>query len=105
MKLVIRPEIQIGALTYRIMYNDWLLDKLGFQAHCSSKDQKIYLHTGLTAIANFEDLNHELIHIASWTSAHEIDEDAVKGISNILTQALLNLGIELDFSQIPEEEL
>ena len=105
MRLVIPPECQIGARTYRIVYNDWLLDKLGLRANCSSKDQKIYLHTGLTAIANFEDLAHELTHIASWTSAHEIDEATIKGVSNILTQALLSLGIEPDFSQIPKEKL
>ena len=105
MKLIIPPECQIGALKYSIRFNDWLLNKLDYKAHCSHKDQVIYLHTGLSPEGTFEDLIHELYHISSWTSAHDLEENSIKGNANCLTQALISLGIEPDFSLIPEGKL
>lgn len=104
MKLVIPLRIQLAGISYKIVANDWLLDKMDHKAFFSSKDQKIYLHTGLSPEATFDCLIHEICHIASYTSGHELEEKANVGISSLLGQAFLSMGIEPDFSIIPEED-
>ncbi len=105
MKLKIPPECQIGAHTFRIRWSDRWLDARGVRGHESCEDQIVRLHTGQSISATFEALIHELDHIIEYTYGLEGNEKEVITRAAGLCQCLMSLGIEPDFSQIPEEEL
>ena len=106
MKLIIPPEVQIGALLYHLFRNDYLLEKINLSGHISSKDQKIWIaHREIDQ--EFLVLVHEACHgicdelgIASG----EESENFIKALATGVALFILSLGIEPDFSQIPEEK-
>jgi len=105
MRLTILPECQIGAHTFRIRWGDKYLDITGIRGHESCKDQIIRLHKGQSNSATFECLIHEADHIVSYLyDIADSEEKAIIARAAGLCQFLLSLGIEPDFSQIPEEE-
>lgn len=105
MKLTIPPECQIGCRTIRIRFSDKILDWQGHRATENTLDEIIRLHTGQSVAATFETLIHEAEHIVNYFYAVEEEEKDTVIHSTGLCQFLLSLGIEPDFSQIPEEEL
>lgn len=114
MKLVIPSEYQIGAHTYKIRFNDKLLILADLKAQCSHPDQIVRLSAygtqgGKMRRSNtvlFEMLLHEILHpIDHLYCGSELTEQQIEAISAGLTQSLLSLGIEPDFSEIQEEEL
>ena len=102
MKLVIPSVIKIGPLDYSIVISDTLLEKTGDRASCNIKEQMIRLRK-CSNEQMFANLIHEADHIAEDTSGIEVKEDGTIGRANLLTQALLSMGIEPDFSEIPKE--
>lgn len=104
MKLIIPPECQIGAITYGIRRNDFLLHKMDRSGTINSKDQLIRIaHREVSQ--EFLILMHEALHGISDEQGYDFDEGCIKAISTGITIFLKSLGIEPDFSQIPEEKL
>ena len=104
-KLLISSECQIGCRTIRIRFSDRVLDWQEHRATENTTEEIIRLHTGQSAAATFETLIHEAKHIADYLYHIEEEERNVDITSESLCQFLMSLGIEPDFSQIPEEEL
>lgn len=107
MMLKIPPSVQVGAHTFSIRFSDKWLDAAGVRGSESCKDQIIRLHKGQSVSATFEALIHELDHIVSYVFGIESGscEEAVVARGAGLTQVLMSMGIEPDFSEIPDEEL
>ncbi len=104
MKLKIPSKCQIAALSYEIVTNDFLLRKMGSRASANFKERKIRLpKDGVAAEQLFIELVHEVLHIVDDAAGLDIHEEDVIVRANLLSQALLSLGIEPDFSEIPEE--
>ena len=105
MNLVIPSEIQIGAIKYRIVFSDKLLKKMSDRASMNIKEEIIRLQNGCSAAQLFANLMHEIDHLAEDTAGISQEEQDSIARANLVAQALLSMGIEPDFSQIPEEEL
>lgn len=111
MKLIIPPECQIGAHTYKIMINEKALEVANIRGQVSFSEEIIRLslrHDGhsrsLTMV--FEALLHEMLHVVNQLyCGGELNEQQHEAIGAGMSQPLLSLGIEPDFSQIPEEKL
>lgn len=107
MKLVIPPECQIGAMEVSIRFNDWVLHKMDVAAYINLKDQMIRLSHRKTD-QEWLHLIHEALHGITDELGINFDgstEAAINALSNGIVIFLDSLGIEPDFSQIPEEEL
>ena len=109
MKLVIPPTIQVGAHIIKLVRNEQLLEELDLRGQLDGKVPQIRLAIkGRSPSLTFETLVHEIWHFGNYTfglDAKETDsEHNTRGASAIMAQALLSLGVEPDFSQIPEEE-
>ncbi len=107
MRLVIPLECQIGGISFRIYYNDRLLEKMGLCAYISSKDQKIIL-THRKTDQEFFNLIHEVVHGVVFENSIELGDNKEQTVSALgigLATFLVSLGIEPDFSEIPEEGL
>ena len=106
MKLVIGPKIQIGALEFNIYWNDALLEKMELQAYISSKDQAIRL-AHRSPDKQWTNLIHEILHGITNEFDLRIEDEKVERyfstFAHGLAIALNSLGVEPDFSQIPEE--
>ena len=101
---MIPPECQIGAITYDILRNDFLLEKMNRSGYINSREQKIRVaHREVSQ--EFLILMHEAFHGISDEQGYELEEGCIHALSTGLTIFLNSLGIEPDFSQIPEEEL
>ena len=106
MKLIIPPECKLAAFTYHIVTNDILLKKLGDRASCNIKEQIIRLPKDTVSSEQvFVELLHELDHLIDDVLGIDTKENIRIARTNLLGQILLSLGIEPDFSQIPEEKL
>lgn len=110
MKLIIPSECQIVAHTYRIRINNRALGIADLRANVSYNEQIIRLSTCLEGkprsnSMTFEALLHEMLHpINHLFMGGELTEQQIEQVSAGLTQMLLSMGIEPDFSKIPEEE-
>jgi len=103
MKLIIQPQCQIGAIRYNIVRNDFLLEKQDKSGTINSKEQKIRIaHREVSQ--EFLILMHEAIHGIASEQGYDFEEGCVRAIATGVTIFLKSLGIEPDFSQIPEEE-
>lgn len=105
MKLVIKPECQIGARNIRIVFSDRILDWEENRASENIKEEIIRLHKGQSSAATFDSLIHEAEHIVNYLYAVNEEENYTVIHSTGLCQFLLSLGIEPDFSRILEEKL
>lgn len=104
MKLIILPNFQMGARTFKIRTNEKLLKELDLKAQLVDKEELVRLSLR-SPLAMFESLMHEMLHEASYLSGENVSEDKTQPEASFLAQGLISLGIEPDFSQIPEEEL
>ncbi len=106
-KFLIQPECQIGANTFKIRWGDKMLDAAHVRGGGSFKEQIIRLHTGQSASATFEALIHEIDHMVSYTFGIEADSEELDVVARAagMTQCLMSMGIEPDFSLIKEEKL
>lgn len=109
MKLVIPSEVQIGGNKIRIRVNEKALDVAALAAQYSAYENIIRLSfiyegkpRGIARI--YESLIHEIIHAIDGLYLRELEERQTGALASGLVQAFLSLGIEPDFSQIPEEE-
>lgn len=104
MKLIIPNEAQVGAHTYLIRVNEKQLDRQGWQASSTSKELIVRLATRDRQTSNiFCALMHEGLHLAGVHGGVELKEEEIVVLGEFLGQFLLSLGIEPDFSQVPEE--
>jgi len=111
MKLIIPPECQIGAHTYKIRISEKPLAVAHLRAQVSFSEELIRLSLkedehvrSITMV--FEALLHEILHVVNELyCGGEISEQQHEAIGAGMSQPLLSLGIEPDFSQIPEEKL
>jgi hypothetical protein len=105
MILKIPPEIQVGAHTIRIRWSDRVLDAVPAPGQESCREQIIRLHHRQTKTAAFEALLHEVDHIVSYYYGIEAgdSEAAIMARAAGFAQVLLSMGIEPDFSAIPDE--
>ncbi len=116
MKLVIPVSVKAGHLNYKILFADKVLQIADVRAQVNHTQQEIRLSKYGTYKAShgierssavlLEFLMHEILHIHNnlWCGG-ELTEQQTEAISAGLAQSLMSLGIEPDFSQIPEEEL
>lgn len=107
--LKISPECQIGAHTFQIRWSPKILDIQDARGGGEYRiDLIIRLMPGRPISQTFQTLIHEVIHLADMTTLgndSRITEVETQALSSGLAQFLLSLGINPDFSQIPEEEL
>ena len=106
MKLVITPSCQIGAVTYGICRNDRLLERLDLSGHINSRDQLIRI-AHRKPDQEFLILLHEAIHGICdelGITPGDQSEEFIRALSTGIAIFLQTLGIEPDFSEIPEEE-
>lgn len=100
----IPPSCQIGAITYRIVASDQVLDALDVRGQITSDDETIRLAFGKRSAPQiFATLVHEFVHSAAHETGHELEEGAVAGIASGVAQALLSMGLAPDFGDIPAE--
>lgn len=110
MKLVIPAEVQVGSNKIRIRINEKALDIADLSAQYSTYENIIrlsLLYNGkLRSIPRvFESFIHEIEHAIDGLYIRELEERQIGALASGLAQAFLSLGIEPDFSNIPEEEL
>ena len=103
MKLQIQLTVQTAGLTYNIVFNKYLLEKMDDRASCNLKEQIIRLRRDMSNEYLFANLIHEIDHIAEDTAGIEINENETTARANLIAQAIMSMGIEPDFSLIPEE--
>lgn len=104
MKLIIPTELQMGVRIFKIRFNDKLLKELGLKAQVADKEDLIRL-AHRSSLSMFESLTHEMLHEAAYLCGEDdAPERRIIAEANFMAQGLVNLGIEPDFSQIPEEE-
>ena len=109
MKLQILSEVQIGGRKVRIRISEKALQIADLAAQASIYDNIIRLTLHYEGqprdnVVVFESLIHEILHIIDRLYMRELEERQVGALGSGLAQALMSLGIEPDFSQIPEEE-
>ena len=105
MKLVIPPEIQVGGHKYSIAFNENLKDDNDY-GRVNHRLQKIELNPARPTSQRVEALIHELLHVISNVYAdRKLEEGDISAVSEGLLQVFQQLDIELDFSQIKEEEI
>ena len=108
-RIVIPPEIQLGPHTYKIRFNEKLCRAADIRSQVSHSDQIIRLDPGRDKEMRrntmlMDELLHEIIHpIDNMYCSGNISEQQIEALSAGLAQALLSLGVEFDFSQIPQE--
>lgn len=103
MKLVIPVEFPIGGHTYSVVFNADLKDENDY-ARVNHRLQKIELNPARPRSQIVEALIHELLHVINKVYANtSLGEDDIAAISEGLLQVFNQLGIEIDFSKIPEE--
>ena len=105
MKLLIPPEINVGPLTFQIVFNEKLLKKMHDRASANVTEQKIRLPRETSDEQCFVLLIHELDHAAEDNCGIDFNEQNTCSRSSLIAQALMSMGLEPDFSQIPEEKL
>ena len=103
MKLTIPPKFKIGAHTFRIVWDEKHLLDLSLRGEIDYRKQIIRLMPDHPNSATFEALIHEILHGVNATSDIKSSEHYTNLTSQSLTQVLMSLGIEPDFSQIKEE--
>lgn len=108
MKLKIPHEFQLGAHTFKIVWSPKLLNAAGAKGQAEYLEKHIIrLRPGRPSSHTFNSLLHETIHLIDFI--YGPDDDILEGTTRFLAgglcQALMSLGIEPDFSDIPEEEL
>jgi len=102
MKLKIPLNVQVGAIQYAVLRNDFLLHKENKSGTINSLEQKIRI-AHRNADQEFLILVHEALHGIADELGYDFDEGCIKAISTGFVLFLYSLGIEPDFSDIPEE--
>lgn len=108
-KLVIPSEIKISPLNFKIRWNDRYLLVRGCSGEMLLADETIRIPHWLSPEFTFYHLIHEGLHAIRRLhglelEAKEDEEREVTDLSTGITDFLLSLGIEPDFSKILEEE-
>lgn len=103
MKLEIPSQVKIGAHTFQIVFNTKWVEHAAHRAEVNTKEEKIRLSRGRSNTSLFESLLHEIRHANNDVYGFSEAEEEVCARTAALTLSLLSLGIEPDFSQIPEE--
>lgn len=101
MRLIIPPQFQIGCRIFSIRINEKLLQELGYKAQLDDRADLIRL-SKRSPQSMFESLIHEMLHEATYSCHQDSDDDNIQPLATFLAQALLSLGIEPDFSEVPE---
>ena len=106
MEIKVPREIQVGGHTYRV-----LLSKDGLRDECyhgvvNHRTQEIRINAQRPASQRAEAFLHEILHVVDIVYGQkESKEEIIHNFGEGLTQALCKgLDIELDWSDIPEEE-
>lgn len=106
MKLVIPPEVQIGAHTFEVRWSPKILDIQESRGGMEyRKELVIRLQPNRPITQTFQTFLHEVIHAIDQVFVNNADlkEDQVQVLAAGLAQFLVCAGAEPDFSQIPEE--
>ncbi len=106
MKLTIPPRCQIGALTFSIKRNDELLEKLDECAHISSRHQTIWIahrESDKELVALLHEAFHDIVRRRIGPEGAE-NEYLIDSLAHEIAIFLHSLGIESDFSKIPEDK-
>lgn len=106
MKLLIPSRIQIGGNHYQIVWwNKKMQHSAESTAQATAKYQVIGLDPEWSNTMRFEHLIHEIRHLVDFLLSNDTSESYIRAESSYLSQAILSLGIEPDFSRIKEEKL
>ena len=106
--MIIPPEVQIGAHTIRIRHNEEAMRIANLRGQMSLPEGTIRLSFEVEGIPRtvpqvFESLLHEFIHAIDCLYMKELEERQIMALAAGLAQVLVSIGIEPDFSQVPEE--
>lgn len=104
MKLVIPPECQVVNRHYSIRFSENMLRSADARAQSDHIMQVIRLSRKRPDVQKLEELIHEGLESIQDCLNLELPHNTIIALSPTLAQFLLSLGIEPDFSQIPEEE-
>lgn len=98
--------IQIASHVFTIVLSRKIADHEGLDGDVHFLDQKIRVWSLLPPTRRLECLIHEVLHAAGkvFTRKESVSETILDGIGEALAQVLTHLGLELDWSDIPEEE-
>ena len=101
MKIKVPRKIQIGGHLYSIVFNDGLLDDTLTGAH-NPRQNRIEISPHRPSVKWTETLLHEIVHSVNNVYANNrLGEDDVNAVSQGLFQVFAELGLALDWSDIP----
>ena len=107
MKLTIPSQVQLGCRTFRIRISEKILKEVNCKGQLIDKEELIRLSRRSPA-SMFESLVHEIMHSIFYMCALDenpgIDESKIIPMSIFFAQAIMSLGVEPVFDEIPEEE-
>lgn len=105
MKLIIPPECQIGAHTFKILWSLKILNIMECKGGAEYQERHVIrIRPDRPKTQVFQTLLHEVIHIGDFVHNRHREEEDIGHLASTICQCLLSMGIEPDFSQIPEED-
>ncbi len=98
--------IQIGAHTFTVWLSRNVADYDGLNGDAHFIHQKIRVWSKLPPTRRLECLIHEVLHVGCkvFAGRESVTETLLDGLGEAFAQVLTHLGLELDWSDIPEEE-
>jgi len=102
----VSSAIQIGGHLYQICFDHDLQDRNDW-GEVNHHTQLITINESRLASQRTEALVHELLHVISrifYHSNDDVTEQLIGSMSEGLTQVFVELGVELDWSDIKEKE-
>jgi len=98
-------QLSVGAHTYKVMFNQIVYDD-GHDATVSHKLQEIWIAPDMPDSRKVVSLIHEFLHVVCNVQRVErIDENDMDRISEGLASLFAQLGITLDWSNVPTLEV
>lgn len=106
MKLVIPGIAKVGAHDFKVVWSAKILDLLEAKGGSEYRNNHfLRLMPGRPVSQQFQTLMHEGIHQVDHVfDVGELSENQVNTLAAGMTQFLMSLGIEPDFSEIQDEE-
>jgi len=104
-KIKIKDKCQIINREYQIVFSKDMLRAAEARAQADHVMQVIRLAHLRPDVQKFEHLIHEILESIQDCLSLDFSHETIIAISPVIAQALMSLGIVIDFSQIPREIL
>jgi len=100
--MLVPKTIQVGGHVYTIRFNAVKVRDEGRRGLVNHRLQLIELGSERSESGMYTTLIHELVHIIDYVYNHnDLSEGAIDSLAEGLNQVLPQLGLELDWSEIP----